>query len=78
LLPKKMPRHYELETMLSDINLLATVARGHEEIQLMLKQNAQQLRSALAALDTGVDVQWLRTLVEHIDYDSLPDNIFKF
>jgi tRNA U34 5-carboxymethylaminomethyl modifying GTPase MnmE/TrmE len=77
LLPKKTPRYHQLESMLSDVNLLTTISQGHEEVQQMLAQNAEQLRSALAALDKGASIQWLRELIENIDYDSLPDNIFK-
>jgi F0F1-type ATP synthase delta subunit len=77
LLPQKTPRHHQLENMLNDVNLLTTIAQGNEEVQQMLAQNAEQLRSALAALDRGTNIQWLRELVETIDYDNLPDNMFK-
>lgn len=63
----------EVNSMLSDTELLITVAKGNDDVLQILTQNAEQLRYALTILDTGGDMQLLPDLVENICCDILPE-----
>jgi hypothetical protein len=67
------PLYHELQVMLNDLELLISVSRNHDEVQCLLKQNSDHLRSALAKPDTLENLQGLPKLVENIHCELLPE-----
>jgi len=63
--------------MLSDTELLITVAKNNHEVLQILTKNAEQLRAVLTIIDAGGNVQLLPSLVEDICCDILPSGFIE-
>lgn len=67
----------EVSSMLSDTQLLMSVAQNNAEVLALLSCNAQHLSSVLQVLDAGGNIQLIPEVIEAIQCDLLPDVVFE-
>jgi hypothetical protein len=67
----------EVNGMLTDTELLITVAKNNKEVFTVLMLNAEHLQSVLDILDGGGDIQLIPDVIESIQCDLLPESIYE-
>lgn len=67
----------EVSGMLTDTELLITVAKNNKEVFTVLMLNAEHLQSVLDILDSGGDIQLIPDVIESINCDLLPDSVYE-
>lgn len=63
----------EVQMMLTDTELLGSVAKNNKEVFSVLLQNAERLHSILDILESGGDIHTIPDVIERIHCDLLPE-----
>ncbi len=67
--------HATVLEMLSDNEQLMKISSGNPAVQLILTHNSETLRTTLALLKSGNNIESLPTLIEEIHYEILPEQL---
>lgn len=67
--------HATVIEMLSDNEQLLQIASNNPAVKQILTQNSESLRATLGLLQSGNNIESLPTLIEEIQYDTLPEQL---
>ncbi len=67
--------HKTVLEMLRDNEQLLQIAGNNPAVKLILTQNSESLRATLGLLQSGNNIESLPTLIEEIQYDTLPEQL---